>query len=202
MNALSVALAGPTTSPVPEPVTAAHVPSPLQYVDDDALVPEFRLATGRLPVAWATGMLVQFVSAPLTGVPNAGAIRACPLGNTTVPVKVGDTKSALRSSESAVTRRDTVAPEPNASPVVPSCARTTVKVKLDLAVTWTISTLAPSSNVRLAVTPAPTVGNPVTLVSIIEVATSVIAPFNVVSKLLECIRVILISSLYYSVGLG
>jgi hypothetical protein len=36
------------TSPLP--AGAAHVPSPRQNVDEDALVPELRFATGKLPV--------------------------------------------------------------------------------------------------------------------------------------------------------
>jgi hypothetical protein len=35
---------------LPPPEGVAHVPSPRQKVDEDALVPEFRLVTGRFPV--------------------------------------------------------------------------------------------------------------------------------------------------------
>lgn len=38
---------------------------------------------------------VQFDRLPLVGVPSTGAIRACPLGNTTVPVNVGDAEGAF-----------------------------------------------------------------------------------------------------------
>ncbi len=154
-------------------------------------MPEFSLLTDRLPIALATGMLVQLVRAPEAGVPKAGAIKACPLGNTTVPVNVGEAKSALRSKLSAVARMDTVAPEAKAIPVVLSDARVIVTTNPEREVAVTISILAPSSRVILAVTPPPIVGNPVTLVSVIVVATLVIEPFNVVSKLLLCIRVII-----------
>ena len=51
---------------------AAHVPSPRQKVDADALVPLFKLATGRFPVTPVVkGKPVAFVSVPLDGVPNA-----------------------------------------------------------------------------------------------------------------------------------
>ena len=72
-TALSTADAGPTTSPVP--VGVAQVPSPRQKVDADALVPLFRLVTGRFPVTPVErGRPVQFVRVPLEGVPNAGVV--------------------------------------------------------------------------------------------------------------------------------
>jgi len=48
---------------------------------------------------------VTFVITPLTGVPSAGAIRACQLGKTTVPVNVGD----ARRASSAVSDRSVAA---------------------------------------------------------------------------------------------
>jgi hypothetical protein len=47
-NWLMVSVAAAVT--FPDPAGVAHVPSPLQNVDDDALVPEFKLVTGRLPL--------------------------------------------------------------------------------------------------------------------------------------------------------
>ena len=46
---------------------------------------------------------VRLVATPLAGVQRSGAIRACPLGSTTVPVKVGELRLALsaRSVSSA-----------------------------------------------------------------------------------------------------
>src|SRR3990167_759043 len=59
----------------PAPDGVAHVASPRQKVVAPAPVPLLRFATGRLPVACATGMLVQFVNAPDAGVPSAGATK-------------------------------------------------------------------------------------------------------------------------------
>jgi hypothetical protein len=57
------------------PPGAAHVPSPRQNVELDALVPLLRLATGRLPVTPVLrGRPVAFVSTPDAGVPNAGVV--------------------------------------------------------------------------------------------------------------------------------
>lgn len=54
------------------PAGVAQVPSPRQNVEDEALVPEFRLATGKFPVIPVeSGSPVQFVSVPDDGVPNA-----------------------------------------------------------------------------------------------------------------------------------
>lgn len=48
-----------------------------------------------LSTTQASGSHVQLVRVPDVGVPSTGAIRACPLGNTTVPVKVGEARFAL-----------------------------------------------------------------------------------------------------------
>lgn len=40
----------PTLVTVPPPLMAAHIPSPRQYVDELAPVPELRLVTGRFPL--------------------------------------------------------------------------------------------------------------------------------------------------------
>lgn len=56
---------------VPAPATA-HIPSPRQNVEDDALNPEFRLLTDRFPVTPVdNGRPVIFVSVPFEGVPSA-----------------------------------------------------------------------------------------------------------------------------------
>ena len=53
----------------------AHVPSPRQNVVDDALVPEFKLVTGRLPVTpVVSGRPVALVNTALAGVPRAGVV--------------------------------------------------------------------------------------------------------------------------------
>ena len=53
----------------------AHVPSPRQNVVEDALVPELRLVTGRLPVTpVVSGRPVALVSVTLTGVPSVGDV--------------------------------------------------------------------------------------------------------------------------------
>jgi hypothetical protein len=73
----------PLTVPVPltevtVPALAAgvaHVPSPRQNVVDDALVPEFRLVTGKLPVTpVVSGRPVALVNTALAGVPRAGVV--------------------------------------------------------------------------------------------------------------------------------
>jgi hypothetical protein len=59
---------------VPAPA-AAQDPSPRQKVDAEALVPELRLATGKLPVTpVVNGSPVRLVATPEAGVPNAGVV--------------------------------------------------------------------------------------------------------------------------------
>jgi hypothetical protein len=70
--------------PPADALTDAQVPSPRQYVDDDAEVPLLRLVTGKFPVTPVdNGNPVAFVSVPLDGVPSAP-----PLSNN-VPVASG-----------------------------------------------------------------------------------------------------------------
>ena len=73
----------PLTVPVPltdvtvpaDAAGVAQVPSPRQKVVDDALVPEFRLATGRLPVTPVeSGKPVALVNVALIGVPSVGDV--------------------------------------------------------------------------------------------------------------------------------
>jgi len=76
-----------TAVTVPPPLEAvAHVPSPLQNVEDEAEVPLLSLATGRFPVVPADiGRPVQFVSVPLLGVPNKGETRVGEIDKTGDP---------------------------------------------------------------------------------------------------------------------
>jgi hypothetical protein len=65
----------PVLETLPPPPGDAHVPSPRQNVELDALVPLLRLATGRLPVTPVLrGRPVAFVSTPDAGVPSAGVV--------------------------------------------------------------------------------------------------------------------------------
>jgi hypothetical protein len=53
----------------------AQVASPRQYVEDDALVPLFKLVTGKLPVTPVVrGKPVTLVITPDAGVPSAGVV--------------------------------------------------------------------------------------------------------------------------------
>ena len=64
----------------------AHVPSPRQNVDEDALVPPFKLATGRFPVTPVdNGKPVQLVSVPEVGVPNKGVTKVGEVASTLAP---------------------------------------------------------------------------------------------------------------------
>lgn len=63
----------PVSVPVKDPVVAApagtaHVASPRQNVDDDALVPLLRLATGKLPVTSALRLTALHVLFPCRSV--------------------------------------------------------------------------------------------------------------------------------------
>lgn len=79
----------PTLVTVPEPDGDAQVPSPRQNVLDDALVPPFRLDTGKLPVTPVdNGKPVAFVSVTLVGVPKTGVVSVGLVDRTTLPVPV------------------------------------------------------------------------------------------------------------------
>jgi hypothetical protein len=57
---------------VPAPAGVAQAPSPRQKVEAEALVPLFKLVTGKLPVTPVLkGSPVAFVRVPLLGVPKA-----------------------------------------------------------------------------------------------------------------------------------
>ncbi len=72
--------------PVRELVGVAHVPSPRQNVDEDALVPPFKLATGRFPVTPVdNGKPVQLVSVPEVGVPKTGVTSVGEVDKTLLP---------------------------------------------------------------------------------------------------------------------
>ena len=65
------------------------MPSPRQKVVLDALVPLFKLATGRLPVTPVDkGKPVAFVSVTLVGVPKTGVVNVGLVDKTTLPVPV------------------------------------------------------------------------------------------------------------------
>lgn len=70
------------------PPAAAHVPSPRQNVLADALVPLFKLATGKLPVAWFTGIFVRLLALPEVGVPKIGLTKVGEVAKTTLPLPV------------------------------------------------------------------------------------------------------------------
>jgi hypothetical protein len=55
----------PALLTLPDPAGVAHVPSPRQNVEDDALVPELRFATGRFPVTSFARRTVSVLLAPL-----------------------------------------------------------------------------------------------------------------------------------------
>lgn len=82
--------APPVAVTVPEPAGVAHVPSPRQKVDADALVPELRFVTGRFPVTpVVNGNPVAFVNTPADGVPMFGVVsigEACITNVLPVPV--------------------------------------------------------------------------------------------------------------------
>ena len=63
----------------PEPAGVDHDPSPRQKVVAEADVPEFKFATGRLPVTPVdSGKPVRLVATPEAGVPNAGVVNVLP----------------------------------------------------------------------------------------------------------------------------
>lgn len=72
---------------LPLPAGAAHVPSPRQKVEELALVPLLRLATGRLPVTPVlSGRPVPLVRTTADGVPRAGVTRVGEVLSTTLPL--------------------------------------------------------------------------------------------------------------------
>ena len=74
---------------LPPPAGVAHVPSPLQNVEEDAEVPLLRLPTGRLPVTPVeSGSPVAFVSVTVGSV-----------ARTTFPLPVDATKLRVEGSE-------------------------------------------------------------------------------------------------------
>jgi hypothetical protein len=82
----------------------AQVPSPRQKVEDDALVPLFRLFTERFPVTPVpSGNPVAFARVPLDGVPRAPPEykRVCEAG-TFVPLTLVELESAAGRSAAAI----------------------------------------------------------------------------------------------------
>jgi hypothetical protein len=79
----------PVTEVTPPALGAAHVPSPRQNVVLEALVPLFRLVTGRLPVTpVVNGRPVALVRTPDAGVPSAGVTSVGLVARTRFPVPV------------------------------------------------------------------------------------------------------------------
>ena len=93
------ALAEVTEVTVPEPAGVAHVPSPRQNVEAEALVPEFRFVTGRLPVTPVVrGKPVVLVRVPEEGVPRAPPLTRFPLA---VPVSAAVIVPAAKLPEAS-----------------------------------------------------------------------------------------------------
>jgi hypothetical protein len=83
---------------VPAPAGVPQVPSPRQNVLADALVPLFRLVTGRLPVTPVVrGKPVAFVSIPDAGVPSAGATNVLLLIVWALVLKVNSSTTLAKS---------------------------------------------------------------------------------------------------------
>jgi hypothetical protein len=73
----------------PPPAGVAHVASPLQNVELDALVPLLRLLTGRFPVTPVVrGSPVRLVATPEAGVPRAGVTSVGLVASTKLPLPV------------------------------------------------------------------------------------------------------------------
>lgn len=101
---------------VPAPAGVAHVPSPRQNVDEEALVPPLRFATGRLPVTPVErGSPVQLVSVPLVGVPRIGVTNVGVLANTRAPEPVSSLITPL-SCKDVVEANCARLPDVRASP--------------------------------------------------------------------------------------
>ena len=92
----------------------AHVPSPRQNVDEDALVPPFKLATGRFPVTPVdNGKPVQLVSVPEVGVPKTGVTSVGEVDKTLLP----DPVEVVTPVPPLATGRVPVTPVVSGSPV-------------------------------------------------------------------------------------
>lgn len=97
------------------PAGVAHVPSPRQNVEDDALVPEFRLLTDRLPVTPVdNGSPVHEVNVPEVGVPRIGVTSVGDVAKTAEPVPVSSVNAAIKFAEDGVARNvATPVPKPD-----------------------------------------------------------------------------------------
>lgn len=98
---IAVLVGVPVVVTVPDPAGVAHVPSPRQKVEDDALVPLLRFVTGKLPVtpvesgsptalasvpppaafAW---VWVAFVKLAIVGVVSVLFVRVCVAASVTI----------------------------------------------------------------------------------------------------------------------
>jgi hypothetical protein len=77
----------------PPPPAEAHVPSPLQNVEEEALVPEFRFVTGKFPVTSAFARLTAelvtvWVEPAKWAIPTPGEDATTQVGHASVPVVV------------------------------------------------------------------------------------------------------------------
>lgn len=122
----------PTTVTVPLPEGEAHVPSPLQNVLEDALVPLLRLVTGRFPVTPVErGSPVAFVNVTLVGVPKIGVTSVGDVLKTNRVVPVSLVTAAARLALLGVARNvATPVPIPD-TPVLIGNPVAFVRVPLD-----------------------------------------------------------------------
>lgn len=93
----------------------AQVASPLQNVEEDAEVPELRLATGRLPVTPVVrGNPVALVRTPEAGVPRAGVTNVGEVAKTNEPEPVSFVTAVARLAEVGVAKNvATPVPKPD-----------------------------------------------------------------------------------------
>ena len=94
------------TVPPLAPDTVDHVPSPRQYVEEEAEVPELRLLTGRLPVTPVErGKPVALVKVAKEGVPKLGVVSTGDVAKTASPVPVSSVSAAAKLAELGVPRK-------------------------------------------------------------------------------------------------
>lgn len=97
----------------PLPLAAAQVPSPRQNVELLALVPLFKLVTGKFPVTPVVkGSPVQFANAPDVGVPKIGVTNVGEVAKTKAPDPVSSVTAEAKFAEDGVAR-NVAMPVPN-----------------------------------------------------------------------------------------
>jgi len=146
----------------------AQVPSPLQNVEDEALVPLFKLVTGKLPVTPVDkGNPVAFVNVTLVGVPNNGVTNVGDVANTNAPEPVSSVTALAKLAEVGVAKNvATPVPKPD-TPVLMGKPVAFVKVPLDgVPKAPPFTTTAPDEPVLTARAVATPVPNPLTPVEI------------------------------------